>query len=316
MTDHSTSKSTRKGDRAKLNENSAEIRKLEAALKKETAPAKPGTGKPKHEIEPMEIHPLAQHVPEMSPERYKEFRADIEAHGGLTDPIITTYEGKILDGRHRSRACVELGIPRQFEPYKGTDPAGFIISKNTRRDLTEDQRIQMITDLRAAQFEAEAQERKQATQFGAKPTVGMNSSPPGRPREKIAAELKASGIKASEHKVRQALAAREAGLSEVVKAGQMPLKEAAKTAPTKPRKAKPRKLPFDDDVWNWFVQVIRSQKRWPNENNLLLRVQRSLVTGTLSRRNRETRTDMLPKLRYVNGDELTIDELFHTKEGN
>src|SRR5882762_7744978 len=95
-----TTKDSTKADRDKLDAAAADFRKLQKQRQKE---ASPDIGKPKHELKLLEIHPLAQLVPEMSPERYKEFCADVEANG-LTDPVITLYEGKILDGRHRDRA--------------------------------------------------------------------------------------------------------------------------------------------------------------------------------------------------------------------
>jgi ParB-like chromosome segregation protein Spo0J len=44
----------------------------------------------------------------MQPGDYIELTKDIELHG-LGEPV-WTYEGKILDGRHRARACAELGV--------------------------------------------------------------------------------------------------------------------------------------------------------------------------------------------------------------
>jgi hypothetical protein len=47
----------------------------------------------------------------------------------------------LLDGRHRARACDDLGIPCPSRPYEGPDPVGFVISLNLhRRMLNESQR--------------------------------------------------------------------------------------------------------------------------------------------------------------------------------
>jgi len=63
---------------------------------------------------------------------------------GLREPIIT-YEGKILDGRNRYRACVEAGVKpmfREYDPAKdGDSPVSFVISLNLqRRHLSSSQR--------------------------------------------------------------------------------------------------------------------------------------------------------------------------------
>jgi hypothetical protein len=48
------------------------------------------------------------------------------------------YEDKILDGRNRYKACLEVGIERKFDQYEGDDPIGLAVSLNMeRRHLTE-----------------------------------------------------------------------------------------------------------------------------------------------------------------------------------
>jgi ParB-like chromosome segregation protein Spo0J len=76
-------------------------------------------------------HPLADMFPEMLEADYREFSADI-AKNGLQEEIVT-YQGKILDGRHRYRACLENGIEPRFREYEGDNPLGFIISANLHR---------------------------------------------------------------------------------------------------------------------------------------------------------------------------------------
>jgi len=245
MKDRSTHKQELKAFRAKQATGAEEQRKLENQAR---LPTQPDTGKPQHELELMEPHPLAELVPPMSEERYQEFLADIKKNGGLTDPIITTYEGKILDGRHRERACRELGIPRAFKRYEGTDPAGFVISKNImRRDLnlTDDQRVALIAKIRLPQLEAQARERQRK---GGQEKVRLNSTEAGKVTQQIAAEAKVS-----EHKGRQAVTAVKAGVAEDVIARKKSLREAANAAPTKKRKpsSKPKKeKSFEDQVFD------------------------------------------------------------------
>ena len=63
-----------------------------------------------HSISPTDLvlHPEALATPKMSTEQYNALKADIEINGQL-DPI-TTYRGKIVDGRHRWLILQELGI--------------------------------------------------------------------------------------------------------------------------------------------------------------------------------------------------------------
>jgi ParB-like chromosome segregation protein Spo0J len=56
---------------------------------------------------------------------------DIKEHG-LREPIVL-FEGKILDGRNRARACKMAEVAPRFETYQGNDPVAFVVSKNLRR---------------------------------------------------------------------------------------------------------------------------------------------------------------------------------------
>jgi ParB-like chromosome segregation protein Spo0J len=95
-----------------------------------------------------EIHPLAEALPAMSESEYRELLADVRTRGHLLDAI-TLYEGKVLDGRHRLRACEEAGIEPKFEEYTGSDPVGYVLAKNIqRRHLTPSQKAIALLNLR------------------------------------------------------------------------------------------------------------------------------------------------------------------------
>lgn len=59
------------------------------------------------------FHPVVQLFPELEPEAFNSLVDDIRKHG-LQDPIVI-WNGQIVDGRHRYRACMALGIKPQFE---------------------------------------------------------------------------------------------------------------------------------------------------------------------------------------------------------
>ena len=88
----------------------------------------------------IELHPLCLAIPEMSEEEYRELRDNI-AEAGLLEPVVT-FEGMILDGRHRYRACIELGIDPKIQEFSGSDSAvDYVVSKNLRRrNLTTGQK--------------------------------------------------------------------------------------------------------------------------------------------------------------------------------
>jgi hypothetical protein len=89
----------------------------------------------------MEQHALAlQLVPGSMPdEEFEAFCDDLNKRGQRHK--IITYEGKILDGWHRYRACLRNGQTPELEPYTGDDPSGLVIALNVlRRKLGATQR--------------------------------------------------------------------------------------------------------------------------------------------------------------------------------
>jgi len=95
----------------------------------------------------MEYHEAANIFPLMEGVEFKLLCNDI-ATNGLMD-VIAVYDGKILDGRNRYRACTEVGIVPHFEYIDGdTDPLQYVISKNLqRRHLNESQRAMIAARL-------------------------------------------------------------------------------------------------------------------------------------------------------------------------
>lgn len=86
----------------------------------------------------MRSHRLAKLIPPMTADEYAELRENIRQHG-LREPI-TIFEDRILDGRHRARACRDLGITPAYVQYEGDEPAAFVWSMNgARRNLSSSQ---------------------------------------------------------------------------------------------------------------------------------------------------------------------------------
>jgi ParB-like chromosome segregation protein Spo0J len=69
----------------------------------------------------MQIHPLANLFPMMGPEELDDLAANIKANGQL-HPILVNNDGRLIDGRIRSRACEIAGVEPQFKKINGHDP--------------------------------------------------------------------------------------------------------------------------------------------------------------------------------------------------
>ena len=87
----------------------------------------------------MDIHPLADLLPHMLSDEYQRFKADIAANG-VKIPV-TLYEGKILDGRHRWKACEDLSMQCPTVTHEGDDASAMrlALSLNNRRNHTPGQ---------------------------------------------------------------------------------------------------------------------------------------------------------------------------------
>jgi len=99
---------------------------------------------------PLSAHPAAEVMPEMSPTDYAGLLEAIRERG-LDDPIIVHPDGGILDGRHRYRACVELGITPDIQLWDGErgHELDYVLDHNlARRHLTESQRALVAARVR------------------------------------------------------------------------------------------------------------------------------------------------------------------------
>ncbi len=160
----------------------------------------------------LEFHPLANVFPLLDDKALTELGDDIRAHG-LRDPI-TLFEGKILDGRNRWRACRAGGIEPRFETYIGADPVGFVASKNLhRRDLTDDQRRMAAAKL--------------VTMGRGRPEKMAQSTPLSRERAAELMRVDVAGVK----RARAVLTRASPETVSAVERGELSVAAAAKLAP-------------------------------------------------------------------------------------
>jgi N6-adenosine-specific RNA methylase IME4 len=97
----------------------------------------------------MTPHPLAELLPVMSEAEYVGLRESIRCNG-QREPITLHRDGRIIEGRHRARACAELGIPVISRVFEGDDSEilAFVLDHNLhRRHLSESQRAMVAAKL-------------------------------------------------------------------------------------------------------------------------------------------------------------------------
>lgn len=167
-----------------------------------------------------EFHEVAALFPNLREDEFAKLKEDIRKNG-LQLPI-QLYEGKILDGRHRYRACRELKIEPRTEEARIDDPVVFVCSMNLhRRHLTVSQAAMCAArarDLYAKQAK-ERQKIRKGNQPGATPDK-CGELHPCEASEEVGRVFGVSG--GSVDRARRVI---ENGLPELVEAVPMPSSE-------------------------------------------------------------------------------------------
>jgi len=182
-------------------------------------------------------HPSADWLPVLSDSEYRELRDDIQ-NRGLREPILVK-SGHIIDGRHRLRACKELGIEPRFEEYEGDDILAEIASRNLfRRNLTPQERAALVVKMCGDQLAKEAHDRKTASlkkgeQFPVAPKLAPREAR-GRTAERIA-----KMAKVGRNVAREALRVHK-----------------DRAAPKKKKPRKPREISFEEEVMRGFQKFM------------------------------------------------------------
>lgn len=88
----------------------------------------------------MKKHPF-NIFPEAKPEDYARLRDDIRESGYDPKQPVVLYNGDVLDGWNRTKACEELGITPPTRIFDGTDSdaIAFVMRTNKRRNLNSGQ---------------------------------------------------------------------------------------------------------------------------------------------------------------------------------
>jgi hypothetical protein len=117
---------------------------------------------------------------------------------------ITVFDGKILDGRNRYKACLSVGVVpvfRNLDVSRFPDPVVYVLSRNLhRRDLTPSQRA-MIGNKARDWYDAEAKKRMSAGGKEAgrgRPQQGVETVPPpidaGKARDQAGKAVGVCGV--------------------------------------------------------------------------------------------------------------------------
>lgn len=79
--------------------------------------------------------------PEIQGEDYERLKFDIESNGFDPTQPIWVFQGAIIDGWNRQRACIDTGISAIYKQFQGSEMEAFnfVMRTNKRRNLTSSQ---------------------------------------------------------------------------------------------------------------------------------------------------------------------------------
>jgi hypothetical protein len=173
-------------------------------------------------------HPLSAAFPAMGSETFLALVEDVRSHGQRD--TATLYDGMVIDGWHRYKACQELSIPCRFEEFSGLDAVAFVRSKNQhRRHYQKSQQAAIEVSLTAW---AEAHRPRKGEAASPFSTKGEAASPFSTNKEM------ADRAGTTERTIQHAKRAHEAGLGEAVRDGKVSAERAAELAKADPALAK------------------------------------------------------------------------------
>jgi ParB-like chromosome segregation protein Spo0J len=166
----------------------------------------------------MPFHPVAGLFPLLEGPEYEALKADILTHG-LHVPVVT-FQGQIIDGRNRYRACRDLGVDPKLHEWEGQGSlVAFVLGLNQhRRHLTESQRA-MVAAKAKPLFEEEARQRMRAGRAPDHPPLRAEEGHQGEAAAQAAALLHVG--RDSVYKAQRVVGHGAPELQQAVEAGQL-----------------------------------------------------------------------------------------------
>jgi len=144
------------------------------------------------------FHEISSYLPLLEGEEFDALVEDIQQFGQVEPAIL--FDGKILDGRNRYRACKQLGIELEVREWKpseatGMTPLQFVISTNImRRHLNHAQRSE-IGLLLLEEEEKIAEKRRKETEGRPKKLEALNHQVSDKKRIPPSSEIVGKKVK-------------------------------------------------------------------------------------------------------------------------
>jgi FtsZ-binding cell division protein ZapB len=227
------------------------------------------------------LHPLCELFPRLSGAEFDALRNDIQTNG-LRIPI-TLYQGMVLDGGNRYRACLEAGVEPRFVEYVGEAASSYAWSMNgPRRHLTPGQSAAIVAAL---------QDWDLAQQHGGDRRGDQAAT---LPLETVKTRAAESGASERTQRMADKVAKADPALARQVAHGEVSLPKALATVEKKPKKEKRSFAPppVEDDI-----QDIRDGARALADENEQLQQRLAVVAMDATPEERAAAQELISELR-------------------
>jgi hypothetical protein len=110
-------------------------------------------------VQTMDFHEVAKLFPLIEGQEFEDLVKDIRENG--LQQSIWTYQGKIIDGRNRYRACMRAGVTPHYQEWDGKGSlVAFAVSLNVKRRHLTSSQLSVIALGVERQLGDEAKERQ------------------------------------------------------------------------------------------------------------------------------------------------------------
>jgi ParB-like chromosome segregation protein Spo0J len=203
------------------------------------------------------IFEVANYFPMMTDDEYEGLLDDIRQHGQRQEVVL--WQGQLVDGRNRLKACLELGIDcNSRELPEDADPVAFVCSLNIhRRSLEVGQRAMIAARCRRL-YDDDAKLR-QLSAINPGFSRGRNITPTGngKTRDIVGAANRVSG--SSVDAATKILESGDEELIKEVESGKKKLHTAAKVVAKKKQPAKTIDPPATYEVRRDPLEALKKQ---------------------------------------------------------
>ena len=203
--------------------------------------------------------------PEAKPEDYARLINDIQANGYDQDQPLIIYQGAILDGWNRNKACVELMIKPPTKEFVGSDfeALQLVMRTNKRRNLNSGQWATIAVEAEEVMGAIKEQVEKEKAKRVSESRQGEVTQKIEQPANHRTADAKAAELfQTNRTYINQAAKIQKASLEVFaqVKAGTMTMQDAKKAVRAIPTS------PWRDDEHQRHFAVAKGQAVIANES--------------------------------------------------